>query len=376
MKVTDLMREEIAGLPVYEPGRPVELVAREKGIDPDGIIKLASNENPLGPSPRAVEVLQGNAAEMGAYPDNSGHALTGELARRWGLPREQFALGAGSNEFFYQLCSLFGGAGRSVVAGQYAFISYRIAALLSGARVIEVEMPDLRHDVERLLQAVEEDTRLLFLPNPNNPTGTAVDAEAVRFLVKQLPESVVLCLDEAYTEYEAEAFPDPRELLSLRPGLLITRTFSKIHGLAGLRIGYAVGPEALIQLLNRVRSPFNTGSLAQLAALAALQDEAWVRRSRQCNDAGRAQLADGLRELGFAVRSEAGNFLLLHSEQAAGLAGSLQDRGIIVRPLAGYGLPEYVRITIGTEAQNARLLQTLEGWVNGSGDREFTPSTL
>lgn len=368
MKVTDLMRDEIAGLPVYEPGRPVDLVARENGIDPERVVKLASNENPLGPSPEAVRAIEAGAAGVGAYPDNSGYALIGLLAERWGLGRDRLALGAGSNEFFYQLCDLFAGPGREVVVGEYGFISYRIAALLSGARLVEVPMPDLRHDVEGLLRAVTPETRLLFLPNPNNPTGTRIADEAVEHLVRALPEHVVLCLDEAYVEYEDGPGLDYAALLEERSSLLITRTFSKIHGLAGLRIGYAVGSAELIGLLNRVRAPFNTGNLGQAAAVAALRDEAWVERSRRVNASGREQLRTGLEARGLEVRSEAGNFLLARHAAAADLAARLQEVGVIVRPLGGYRLGEWLRITIGTSAQNARLLEALEEVSGGAGE--------
>ena len=376
MKVSDLTRSEIGNLPVYEPGRPIELVAREKGIPLEKICKLASNENPLGCSPKASAAVRAHAENLALYPDNSGHDLVGRLSTVWGFGAEHFALGAGSNELFYLLCDLFAERGREVVIGEYAFISYRIASLLAGATPVATPMPGLRHDLDAMREAVTENTRLVFLPNPNNPTGTALPRKEIKAFARSLPDHVILCLDEAYTEYEDNEEAEGLEEL-VREGrpVVLTRTFSKIHGLAGLRIGYGLTTPELASLLNRVRSPFNTGTLAQAAAVAALDDEDWIRHSRETNRAGRLQLEAGLRALGFPMLSEAGNFLLLVTSHADAIASALQDRGLITRPLGGYGLPRHLRITIGSGEQNDRLLNGLMELASSfPPDKENVPS--
>lgn len=358
MKFTDLIRREIAALPVYQPGKPVELLAREGGLDPASIIKLASNENPLGPSPLAIEAIREAAGDIGFYPDNSGYGLVGTICRKFGHMPEQITLAAGSNEIFYRLADLFAEPGVEVVVGQYAFVSYRIAAMLAGATVVSTPMPRLKHDLDAMLDAVTDRTRLVFLPNPNNPTGTAVPMADVEAFARALPEWLVFCYDEAYAEYEQETLDVPK-LIDDGIKIIATRTFSKIHGLAGLRIGYGYSDPGLAELLNRVRPPFNTGSIAQAAAIAALGDDGWVRTSRELNDAGRRQLSDGLRARGYEPFGDHGNFLLFSLENAAAVTQSLQEMGIIVRPLQGYGLPDRLRVSIGTEPQNARFLEAL-----------------
>jgi histidinol-phosphate aminotransferase len=358
MKFSELTREQITSLPVYQPGKPIELLAREKGIPFDSIIKLASNENPLGSPPAAIAAVRDSAANMALYPENSGHDLVQALCRKHNFSPDQLTLGAGSNEIFYGLCSLFAEPGKEVVVGEYAFISYRISAMLAGATVVPVQMPDLGHDLNAMLDAITPRTRLVFLPNPNNPTGSGLPPGQVEEFARQLPEWVVFCYDEAYAEYEEERV-DVQALIGEGIKIIGTRTFSKIYGLAGLRIGYGYSDPALADLLNRVRPPFNTSTVSQSAAIAALGDDAWVARSRQVNEAGRQQLLEGFDRLGLSCRGEKGNFVLFSHEDAAGLFGGLQDLNVIVRPLAGYGLKEYLRVTIGSEDQNVRLLEAL-----------------
>jgi histidinol-phosphate aminotransferase len=358
MNFADLTRREIAALPVYQPGKPIELLAREHGIDAASIIKLASNENPLGPSPKVVEAVRQAAGSMAFYPDNSGFELVRALCVKRAHAPEQITLGAGSNEIFYCLADLFAGPGVEVVVGEYAFISYRIAALLAGAQVVSVPMPGLRHDLQAMRDAVTEHTRLVFLPNPNNPTGTALPFDAVAEFARSLPEWVVFCYDEAYAEYQPDCL-DVQGLIDDGVKIIATRTFSKVYGLAGLRIGYGFSAPELAGLLNRVRAPFNTGSLAQAAAIAALADDAWVQRSLEVNDQGRAQLEAGLGRLGIEPFGEQGNFLLFAHPEADRLSRELQQKGVIIRPLAGYGLPQYLRVSIGTESWNDRFLSSL-----------------
>jgi histidinol-phosphate aminotransferase len=358
MKYEDLIRRQIASLPVYQPGKPIELVARENGIPLDSIIKLASNENPLGSSPAAVEAVRAAAGDMAPYPDNSGYELVGALSRKFGFDPAQVTLAAGSNEIFYRLCDLFAEPGAEVLVGEYAFISYRISAMLAGATVVAAPMPGLCHDLDAMLESITPRTRLVFLPNPNNPTGTALPVDEVEQFARSLPEWVVFCYDEAYAEYENEVL-DVQGLIKDGVKVIATRTFSKIHGLAALRIGYSYSSPELAELLNRVRPPFNTGSLAQAGAIAALGDDDWVRQSRAANESGRRQLVQGIRGLGLEPSGGHGNFVLFSAGDAAALCQSLQQMGIIVRPLAGYGLPNHLRVTIGSEPGNARFLDAL-----------------
>ena len=358
MKYTDLIRKPIASLPVYQPGKPIELLAREKGVPFNSIIKLASNENPVGSPPGCTRAVRECAANMALYPENSGHELVKAICGKYGFSADQLTLGAGSNEIFYLLCSVFADQGVEVVVGEYAFITYKIAALLAGAEVVSVPMPDLQHDLDAMLAAVTERTRLVFLPNPNNPTGTAVDADDVEAFVRRLPEWVIFCYDEAYAEYEDSAL-DVRKLISEGYRIIGTRTFSKIYGLAGLRIGYGYSSPELAGLLNSVRPPFNTSSIAQAAAIAALRDDKWVHDCRAVNTAGRRQLQEGLKDLGLSYSGDKGNFVLFSLENAEQTYHALQQMDVIVRPLTGYGLKNHLRVSIGTEPQNERFLQSL-----------------
>lgn len=358
MNYDSLLRKPVRKLPVYQPGRPIELVARELGLDPRKILKLASNENPLGPSPAAVKAARDAMRDVWLYPDNNGYQLVRALERKFGLTADCHTLAAGSNEVFYLLCDLFVEPGVEVVMGEYAFVSYLIATTLAGGTPVRVPMPEFKHDLNAMASAITDRTRLVFLPNPNNPTGTSVPAAAVEDFVRGLPEHVVFCYDEAYREYEDDAL-DVVRLIGEGHRIVATRTFSKIHGLAGMRIGYAMSDPALARLLNAVRPPFNTGIPAQAAALAALDDEDWIQRSREANQAGMRQLEKGFAELGLSFVSGCGNFILVAFADADNVNRQLMQNGIIVRPLKGYDLPDHLRITVGTEPQNARLLQTL-----------------
>jgi histidinol-phosphate aminotransferase len=367
-----LVRSQIGQLPVYQPGRPTELLARERGLDPACILKLASNENPLGACPAAVEAAQraltGSAA---LYPDNSGYRLVSALCDKYGWQPEQLTLAAGSNEIFYLLCDLLVEPGVEVVFGAQAFISYRIATQLAGGTPVAVPMPDYCHDLAAMRAAITPRTRLVFLPNPNNPTGSRLPAAHVAKFVADLPRHVVFCYDEAYREYDDDPL-DIDALLADGHPVIATRTFSKIYGLAGLRIGYGVSDRRLAALLNAVRPPFNTSVVAQAAACAALADDGWVATSRGINTAGLRQLEKGFSELGLEWVPSAGNFILVRVPKAPMVFDALQNSGIIVRPVTGYDLPSHLRISVGTEPQNARLLAAMatiiqqQGAVQGS----------
>lgn len=358
MNYESLLRSSISKLPVYQPGRPIEVVARERGLDPAKVLKLASNENPLGACPVAIEAAKKALSDAWLYPDNSGYSLVKALSEVLGMADEHFTLAAGSNEIFYLLCDLLVEPGVEVVMGEYAFITYQIATILAGGTPVKVPMPDYKHDLEAMASAITERTRLVFLPNPNNPTGTRVSAKAVEAFVRGLPEHVVFCYDEAYREYE-DAPLDVLKLIKEGYKIVATRTFSKIYGLAGLRIGYSISDPELARLLNSVRPPFNTSIPAQAAACAALNSPDWVELSRQNNLSGLKQLADGFKQLGLEFVPSHGNFVLVRFEKADTVNEQLMKTGIIVRPVKGYGLPNHLRISVGTEPQNVRLLETL-----------------
>ena len=358
MDYTTLLNPQIQRLPVYEPGRPIELVAQEFGLNPAQVIKLASNENPLGASPRALEAAGKALRDSAVYPENSAFFLVRDLAEHHGLKPECFTMGAGSNEIFYLLCGLFVRPGVEVVMGAHAFITYLIATSLAGGTPVLVPMPELRHDLDAMRAAITEKTRLVFLPNPNNPTGTRVDNAAVLEFARSLPEHVIFCYDEAYAEYDRDPV-DLRPLIREGRKIVATRTFSKIYGLAGLRIGYGMSDPALAKLLNATRPPFNTSSIAQAAARAALQDPAWVERSRASNALGLVRLQAGFEALELPSVPSAGNFILVKVPDAASVFSQLQKQGVIVRPVKGYGLPEYLRVSVGTESQNDRCLEAL-----------------
>ncbi|HLP02382.1 MAG TPA: histidinol-phosphate transaminase [Opitutaceae bacterium] len=360
MNLNDLAQRHVMSQPVYEPGKPIEYVARELGLDPATIVKVASNENPLGPSPLAVKAARAALKETQLYPDGGCVRLRDKLAAKLGLSPAQIAVGNGSNELLELLGHAFLGAGDEVVMGNPAFIVYKLVTLLFGAKAVEVPLVGHKHDLRAMAAAITPRTKLVFLACPNNPTGTAnTEAEILEF-VRALPDHVVFVLDEAYAEY-VENPPDLRPLIAEGRKVICLRTFSKIYGLAGFRVGYGYAPAELIALLNRVRQPFNVNSLAQEAAIAALDDEAFVRRSRRVNAAGLKQLTKGFKKLGLEVAPSAANFLLVKVGDGDAVFQRLQKAGVIVRPVRGYGLPEWVRVTVGTRAQNERLLTLLAG---------------
>ena len=364
MKYAELANPGVHQQPVYEPGKPIETVAREYGLDPAQIAKLASNENPFGPSPKAVAAAEGALSGAHLYPDGACHDLRAKLAALRGVAPESILVGNGSNEIIELLGHAFLRPGLEVVMGSQAFIVYKLVAKLFGATPVEVPMPRFGHDLEAMLAAVTERTRLMFVASPNNPTGVAnAEADLLR-LAERLPPYVILCLDEAYAEY-LECAPDLSAAIHAGRKVVCLRTFSKIYGLGGLRVGYAYGDPDLIALLHRVRQPFNVNALAQAAATAALDDVEFVAMCRRENEAGRAVLCAGLAALGFETTGGQANFVLSRVGDGQACFELLQQRGIIVRPLAPYGMSEYVRITIGRAEENQRLLETLAELVEG-----------
>ncbi len=364
MKYQELVKPGVLSQPVYEPGRPIEDVAREFGLDPDGVLKMASNENPLGPSPLALEAAAKAMRQAHLYPDGGANRLREKLASTHALKPEQFFIGTGSNEVMVLLAQAFVGAGDEVIFGEHAFIVYKFATLLFGGTPVAVPMPGLKHDLNAMARAVTDKTRIIFLPSPNNPTGMANDPAELLAFAADLPEHVIFCFDEAYAEY-LEAPADMRPLIEAGRKVFCTRTFSKIYGLASFRIGYGYGSPEIIRLLNQVRQPFNSNGVGQAAAVAALDDHDFVARSREVNRAGMDQLRAGFGRLGFACPESAANFVLLEVENPGQIFKALQQRGIIVRPLQGYGLPRHLRVTVGTAEENTRLLNTLEEMLAG-----------
>ncbi|MBL9185989.1 MAG: histidinol-phosphate transaminase [Opitutaceae bacterium] len=358
MNYESLAKTSVLTQPVYEPGKPIEYVARELGLDPAGIIKLASNENPFGPSPLAVAAAKAALEHGELYPDGGCYELRRKLAARHGLHADQFVVGNGSNEIIELLGHAFVGAGDEVVMGAPAFVVYKLVTLLFGAKAVEVPLRDWHHDLPAIAAAITPRTKLVYVCTPNNPTGTANTEVELLAFVRALPDHVIAVIDEAYAEY-VENPPDLRPLIREGRKVVCLRTFSKIYGLASLRIGYGYGSPALAALLNRVRQPFNVNAIAQAAALAALDDTAFATRCAAENRRGLRRIEAGCRERGWNFVPSVANFMLIEVGDGGRVFEALQRRGIIVRPVKSYGLPRWVRVTVGTEEQNERLLREL-----------------
>ncbi len=358
MNLESLVNPTVLSQPVYEPGKPIEEVARELGLDPAGIIKLASNENPNGPSPKAVAAAMAALKQGELYPDGGCFALRQKLAGRHGLDPAQFVVGNGSNEILELLGHVFLRPGDEVVMGNPAFVVYKLVTLLFGGRPVEVPLKQWAHDLPAMAAAITPRTKLVFVASPNNPTGATNRAEDLLAFARALPEHVVFAFDEAYAEYLDQP-PDLRPLISEGRKVIGLRTFSKIFGLASLRVGYGYASPALAALLNRVRQPFNVNAIGQAAAIAALDDAAFAARNAADNRAGLAQLGAGLRALGLETAPSQANFLLVRVGDGGRVFAALQQRGVIVRPVKPYGLPEWIRVTVGTAGQNERFLREL-----------------
>lgn len=347
----------VQGLSPYQAGKPIEELQRELGLE--HIVKLASNENPLGPSKKVLAAIEQASADIVRYPDSNAYELKRALAERLSVNCDQLTLGNGSNDVLDLIARVFLEPGKSAVFSQHAFIVYPIAVQACGARAIVTPAKNWGHDLDAITAAVEDDTRLIFIANPNNPTGTSVSkAELVAFLDK-LPERVVVVLDEAYIEY-TEAVGGV-ELLARYPNLIVTRTFSKAWGLAALRVGYSIASPEITDLLNRVRAPFNVNSLGLAAAQAVLGDEAYLEAGREVNRQGMQQLSAGLSELGLGYIPSSGNFLAVAMPRDPALVyQQLLESGVIVRPVGVYDMPDYLRVSIGLEEENQMFLTQLK----------------
>ena len=361
-----LVSGSIASLRPYRPGKPMEELERELGIT--DIVKLASNENPLGPGPGARAAIARCIEDLGRYPDGNGFVLKQALAAHLsaaGSPvsPEMITLGNGSNDVLELVARVFATSEHEIVFSQYAFAVYPLVTQAIGARGVVTPAARWGHDLPAMGGAITQRTRIVFIANPNNPTGTWVDAETLDAFLQGVPASVLVVVDEAYREYleEEGGYPDCLTRLSRYPNLVVTRTFSKAHGLAGLRIGYAVSHPELADLLNRVRQPFNANAAALAAATAALGDMEHVARTKQLNDAGRGQLTDAFHRLGLAYIPSAGNFVTVDvGGPGEALYDLLLHKGVIVRPVGNYGLPNHLRISIGLEQENERFIRALE----------------
>ena len=367
MDICEFSPPYVRAIAPYQPGKPIAELAREYGLEEGSIVKLASNENPLGLSPRAKDAIERELAQLSRYPDGNAFDLKAALSRRYRVHAEGIVVGNGSNDVLEMAAAAFLAPGSSGVYSQHAFAVYPLATQARGARSIVVPARDFGHDLDAMLAAIAPDSRIVFIANPNNPTGTFVRGAELEAFLGRVPRNVLVVLDEAYNEYL------PRELrydstlwLAKRPNLVITRTFSKVYALAGLRVGFALCDPTVAELLNRVRQPFNVNNLALAAAAAALEDTEFVSRSCAVNRSGMRQLEDGFRALGLQWIPSAGNFISLRVPPRGGKpqAGMAYDRllrqGVIVRPVAGYGMPDHLRVTIGLREENERFLAALK----------------
>jgi histidinol-phosphate aminotransferase len=349
----------------YIAGRPISEVAREFGLDETAIVKLASNENPLGMPASAKRAIALAIEELGRYPDSNGFELKAALSERYGVPADWITLGNGSNDILEMAAHAFVEKGQSIVYSQYSFAVYALATQGLGARAIVVPAVAYGHDIDALLAAIDDDTRLVFVANPNNPTGTFIDGPALEAFIAKVPRHVAVVLDEAYTEYlPADKRYDSIDWVRRYPNLLVSRTFSKAFGLAGLRVGFAIAQPELTDLLNRLRQPFNVNSLAQAAAVAALKDEAFLEESASVNARGYRRLTEAFDKLGLEYVPSYGNFVMVRvgSDDGAGARVNLDllKQGVIVRPVGNYGLPQWLRVTIGLPAENEAFISALE----------------
>ncbi len=359
---TNLANPWVNTLGTYEPGRPIEEVARELGFrDIDEITKLASNENALGPSPLAVKAMRRNAQRMHLYPDGDAFYLKQALAKKLNVKPSEILPANGSNEVIELLGHVFLGLGAGIVMADHAFVVYRLVAAMFRAEVVDVPMKNFTHDLDAMLNAVRPDTKIVFVANPNNPTSTMVDGAAIDRFMRMAPDHVIVCFDEAYIELvPPEKQPDTLKYVREGRKVVLLRTFSKTYGLAGLRLGYAVAPGECVALLNRVRQPFNVNAMAQAAAVAALDDDAYVERTRKMLAKGIEYLQSQFRKMKLPCIPAVANFIMVDVGKGREVFAALQREGVIVRPMDGYGLPQYVRITVGTMAENRKCIAALK----------------
>jgi len=357
--IWELANPQFRDLPVYEPGKPIEETARELGVAVSEIVKLASNENPLGPSPKALAAMSASLASANLYPDGGAFYLREALAGKLGVSRDELILGAGSNEIIEFIGHAFLDRGDDVVTSEHAFVVYKLVAAIFGARAIEVPSPDFRHDLDGIIAAITPKTRLIFIANPNNPTGTLATQDELNHFIDRVPANIVVVFDEAYYEY-LDAPPDTLRFIRAGRNVITLRTFSKIQGLANLRVGYGIARPELIQVLHKTRQPFNVSGLAQAAALAGLDDREHLQKTKKITDEGRDYLQKEFASMGLRFVPSVANFVLVNVGDGAKIFRKLLERRIIVRALKGYNLPAWVRISVGTMEQNRRCVAALK----------------
>ncbi|MDG3063870.1 histidinol-phosphate transaminase [Thauera mechernichensis] len=360
MSIASMAPDYIRSIMAYQPGKPISELAREMGLAESSIVKLASNENPLGMSPAARDAARDAIGDVARYPDGGAFALKSALCNKFGLAPEQIVVGNGSNDILELVSQAFLAPGLSAVYSQHAFAVYPLATHARGARGIEVPARNFGHDLAAMLAAIRPQTRVVFVANPNNPTGTFVPGGELEAFISAVPKHVLVVLDEAYTEYLApEQRYDAMAWVGRYPNLLVSRTFSKAYGLAGLRVGYAVTHPEVADLMNRVRQPFNVTSVGLAAAEAALGDEEFIARSAEINRRGMVQLTQAFAELGLEWIPSFGNFVTFKVGDAIGINQALLKQGVIVRPIAAYGMPHWLRVSIGLPEENARFIAAL-----------------
>lgn len=358
MSIEQYANRFVCDLVAYEPGKPIEETALELGLNPEEIVKLASNENPLGPSPLAQKAIAEASQEMHIYPDGGGVRLRTALAEKHGLSIENIVLGNGSNEIIELLCHCFLNEGAALIAAEHAFVVYKLMATLFGAKYVEVPDPGFVHDLDAMAAAVTEQTRLVFVANPNNPTGTLVGQEEIDSFLDKLPAHVIAVFDEAYYEFLEDA-PDTAKYVKEGRNVVVMRTFSKAQGLAGLRIGYGMAPAHLSGILQKARQPFNTNELAQKAALASIADTSHVEATVRNNKVGRTLFEKSFAEMNLDYVPSHANFVLVKVGDGDRVFAEMLKQGVIVRAMRGYKLPEWVRISVGTASENERCLSVL-----------------
>ncbi|MBB5350192.1 histidinol-phosphate aminotransferase [Haloferula luteola] len=359
MAIADSANAFVCDLHAYEPGKPIDETARELGLDPASIIKMASNENPLGPSPKAKAAMLAAIDGIHIYPDGGGYRLRDAIARKLDLDIDNVVLGNGSNEIIELLCHSFLNPQAELIAAEHAFVVYKLMATLFGAKYVEVPDPGFVHDLEAMVAAITPATRLVFIANPNNPTGTLVDEAAIDRFMDQVPEHVVVCFDEAYFEF-VESPPNTLKYVREGRNVCVLRTCSKIHGLAGLRIGYGLASKGVAQILQKARQPFNASAMAQAAALAALEDEEHMLKTRRLNDEGLKFWQGAFEERGLNYVPSQANFVLVEVGDGDALFREMLKRGVIIRAMRSYKLPGWVRISTGTSEQNRRGLKVFD----------------
>lgn len=359
MSVVKYINPHLTKIIPYQPGRPIEEVARELNLNPESIVKMASNECPLGPSPKAMKAMKNAAGEMHLYPDGGAYYLRKKISEFFELPSEYFIFGNGSNELLVLIGQCFLYPGISSVMSAHSFAIYKIVSKMFGADAIEFPMCGLTHDLNAMSKGIPSNTKVIFICNPNNPTGSMVTARQIDAFMEKVPDDVLVVFDEAYAEVCLKKMPDTMKYLKENRDVIILRSFSKAYGLAGLRVGYGIAKPEIIQALEKARQPFNVSRMAQIAAAAALDDKAFVKKSVRTYKKGAELICDFCKAMGLAFEPPTANFILIKVGNGAKIFQELEKRGVIVRPMAPYMLPEWIRVSFGTEAENGKFIREM-----------------